>query len=272
MQWFLRFTRSMGFPMIMYADDDGSGDGGGVPGEGNKSQNEYVERVDPVTKTKVKIPKEFDVFLGHTIASQRNEVEGKYKPLVEQLEKEKVEFESVKAELDRIKEESMTAEQKAQNNARKVIEENNKKLKVAEGERDQFKGLYFKTVTRNAIYGAFGDTKLCNPEQTAVLFEFAGNPSMEEIVDSSGKPTGIFEPMFIMNLSNDKGEAETVKGRAAELFKKWIDQPENYHLVQNDVSPGGGSRSDRNKGGRGINYDDMSPVDALTEARRQQSK
>lgn len=253
------------------------GDKGGGAVDDPPPKVEMVEKVDPVTGAKIQVPKEFDVLLGHMISKQREEVEGKYKPLVTQLEEEKNKSHEVEAELNRIKEASLSAEERAANNAKKVINEHENKRKAAEVERDHFKGKYFEMITRNAVYDSFGDTKLCNPEQTAILFEIQGLPEIEEIVDGMGKGTGRFEPKFTLEFTNDQGEPEKIKGRAKDLFKRWIELPENDHLVQNDLIPGGGGpRGGGPKGNSSVlsgeAYDKLPPSEKLKLARKEQSK
>lgn len=262
-------------PFIMHEGDKG----GGAGGEGDKNDKtppvEMVEIPDPVTGSKVQIPKEYSILLGHVISKQREEVEGKYKPLLKELDEEKERSAGVQAQLDKIKEESMSAQERAEHNAKKVIDEHEKKRKSAEEETAKFKALYFKTIIRNSVHEAFGDTKLCNPEQTAILFEAQGTPEIEEVVDGLGKPTGEFQPKFTFKFQNDNGEFEPVSGSAKELFKKWIELPENWHHIQNDLPPGGNSRGSQNRvkqhGLSDEDYNKLSPSEKLKMARKQQS-
>jgi hypothetical protein len=251
----------------MFAPDVGTGGGGEVP-----PAVDTVDMVDPVTGKTMKVPKEFSILLGHNIERARKDADKKadekYKPILGELEKEKADFVVVKAELDKIKELSMTAEQRAETNAKKVIEEHEKKRVLAEKRAETGWGLYFDTVKKNDIYSAFGNTKLNDPEGTAIQFEYQGRAKVEQVIDSSGKPIeNRYETRVTLEFADEKGNIETIEGRAQDLFKRWIEQPRNSHHIQNDLSAGGGSRPQGGAGGK-VDYSDCSPTEKLTRARQ----
>lgn len=254
----------------MFRDEDEGTKGGGGE-EGLKLSGKFVEKVDPVSKQKIKIPAEFESVLGHFISFTRNEAEGRFKPMLEALENEKADLSGIKAEYEKLKEASMTAEERAQSNAKKVIDEHEKNRKKAEDERDRFKGLFFQTIVRNDILSSFGDTKLFNPQQVAVLFEQEGRAVPEELVDSSGKPTGKWGTKMTLSLENDKGETEEVSGSPSELFKRWIGLDRNLHHVQNDIPSGSGTRQNQNSKGK-VDFSKLSPTERMNAARQAQSK
>lgn len=244
-----------------FVREEGEGEG---EGEGNSSV--FVEREDPVTKKKIKIPKELDVFYGHVISATRKSAEEKYKPILEAVEQDKSELTEVRAELEKIREESMTAEERAQKNAEKKIREHEVLVKRSVEEAEKYKALFTQSTIRNDIYSSFGEAKLCNPDQTRMVFEQEGQARLEEIVDNDGKPTGRFETRVTIDLVNDKGEAETVEGTPKQLFQKWINQDRNLHHQVNNLSRGGGSQG--NSGSARVDWSALSPSDRLNQARR----
>jgi hypothetical protein len=267
------------FDLQLFAEgDDGAGTGGTSQNNSPKFSGQYKEMADPVSGQKVMIPVELETFFGHTISKTREsiktEVEGKYKPLLETLEKEAGEGSLAKAELEKIRLEAMSAEERAQANAKKKIEEYEKKYKDKESEATTWKGRFEKSTIRNDIMSSFGDAKLCNSGQVAMLFEMEGNAVISEIVDNEGKPTGQFETRVSLILEDKDGKPERVEGTVQELFKRWISLDRNSHHLLNTMPAGSGARGG---GGyrSGMSADalaKLSPVERLKEGRREQGR
>ena len=266
------------FDLQRFAEGDGSGDGdpnaGNGSGDGDpnavvKLSGKFKEIIDPVSKKSVKIPVEFDAVLGHFISSTRTNVEQQFKPLLEKISGENTELKDIKTEYDRLKEQSMSAEERAQANAKKVIQEHEKTAKAASEEAATWKTRFERSTVRNDIFAAFGDTKLCNPGQVALLFENEGRAKVAEVIDEDGKTTGAFETRMTLTLENDKGESEKIEGTPAELFKKWIKMERNLHHVQNDIAPGAGARPHKSMAGK-IDPN-LSPVERMNQFRLQQA-
>ena len=231
---------------------------------------EFIEKIDPVTKKPVKIPKNMESILGHFISTTRSSVEGQYKPLLEQLESESTELKDIKAEYEKLKEQSMTAEEKARENAKKVILEHEKKAKIASEKAELWEERFKKSTIKNDILSSFSfaNVKLCNAEQTALCFETEGRARVSEIIDPDGKPTGRFETRVSVMIENDKGETEEVEGTPAEVFKKWISLERNSHHVANDITPGGGTHRS-SVGGKKVDYISLSPTERMNRYREQ---
>jgi hypothetical protein len=227
---------------------------------------EVVEKEDPITKKSIKIPKELDAVIGHFISTTRAATEGQYKPLLEKLEGESAELTDVKAELEKLREVNMTAEEKARADAKKVIVKHEAAVKTAEEKAAFYKNLFESEKVSNEIYGSFGDKKLCNPKQTALIFEKEGEAHLEEIIDAEGKPTNTFETRMSLMIENEDGEPIKCEGTPGELFKKWVEQEKNLHHLQNDLPPGGGSRSS-GKGKGKVDLSKLSPVERMNAAR-----
>jgi len=243
------WLQMLGFNILMAEGDEPGG--GGTP----KFSGQYKEMLDPVSKTKVMVPVELETFFGHTISQTRNavkdEYEGKYKPLLETLEKEAGEGSQAKAELEKLRLDAMSAEDRAQANAKKVIEEHEKARKIAVEESSSWKQRFEKSTIKNDIMSSFGDAKLCNASQVAMLFEMEGQAKISEVVDEDGKPTGSFETRVTLMLEDKEGKPEKVEGTAQELFKRWIQLERNSHHVLNTMPAGSGSKGGGgNMGGR----------------------
>lgn len=250
------------FDLQRHADDDPPKD---------EPKVEWIDFTDPQTNKQVKIPKGVDVLIGHISARARKEAEEKYKPLLDAADAEKADFVSVKAELEKIKEASMTAEQKAQADAQKVIREHEAKAKKAVDEAENWRSRFVKSTIRNDILSSFGDAKLCNPSQVALLLEQEGKARIEEKVGDDGKPTGEFETRITLELVNDKGDIEIVEGTPQSLFKKWIDQDRNLHHQAVTMNPGGGSNGNNGRGAGKQDLSKLKPSDRLNAAFEQGS-
>jgi hypothetical protein len=239
---FMKYPLGFGkFDMQLFAPEDGAG-GEGAP----KFSGQYKEMMDPVSKQKVMVPVELETFFGHTISQTRNavkdEYEGKYKPLLETLEKEAGEGSQAKAELEKLRLDAMSAEERAQANAAKKIAEYEKKWKDRDEEANSWKGRFEKSTIKNDIMSSFGDAKLCNASQVAMLFEMEGQAKISEIIDDDGKPTGHYETRVTLMLEDKEGKPERVEGTTQELFKRWIGLERNSHHVMNTMPSGSGSK------------------------------
>ena len=219
----------------------------------------------------------FQPLLGHVISATRKDTQGKYEGLEEQIEKlqsENEEFKGIREEFEKIQQEKMTAEERAQLNAQKVIQEHEKKTKEATEKASVWEKLYKETVVRNEIMTSFGDSKLWNPEQVAVLFEKEGNARVEEKVDYAGKSTGQYETIVTLNIEDDKGIMELETGTPRELFPKWIKMDRNSHHLQNDLKPGGGtSQKVKLQSGEKIDLSEIEdPIERMNLAREHNIK
>lgn len=264
--------------LFFYGPDNGDGSGGGD--EPPVFSGKMVEKTDPVSGQKIQIPVELETFFGHIISRTRDtvktELEGKYKPLMEAMEKEASEGSLAKQELEKIRLEAMTAEERAAANAKKVIEEHEKARKIAVEETMIWKERFEKATIRTDIMASFGDTVLCNPEQVLLIFATEGGAKTSEAVNGEGKPTGFFETRVTLTLEDKNGNPEQVEGTPKELFKRWITLDRNLHHVANTMPTGSGSRpvGGTYKGGRLSDEALMklSPTERMKIAREQGKK
>ena len=222
----------------------------------------FIQKKDPVNGNVVNVPAEIEAYIGHMISTTRNSIEGQYKPLVESLEGKAAQVPEIEAELQKLKEASMSAEEKAQTNAARKIAEFETIAKIKTDEATKWKAQYDKATIENSIYGAFGDTKLCNAKQTALLMESEGMAKVVEDIDSTGKHTGRYNTILELQLTNENGGLETVTGSPQELFKRWIGEERNLHHQMNNLIPGGNSSSGSRKSGS-VDYAGMNPTERL---------
>lgn len=242
------------FDLQLFADgDDGDGGTGGVGDNAPKFSGKYAEKIDPVTNQKVWIPIELETFYGHTISKTREavkkEADEKYKPTLEALEKEAGEGSQAKAELEKLRLEGMSADERAAEVIRKNKLESETAVKLAKEEAQTWKGRFEKTMITNEIMSSYGDSKLCNPGQVAAILEMEGQAFIAEILDDAGKPSGKFETRVRLVLEDKNGNPEPVEGTPSELFKRWIALDRNAHHLLNSMSSGSGSRGGAYKGG-----------------------
>lgn len=267
-----------GYDFMKHSPDGAESGGTGDSAAGNTSATQatglpgfsgtLVEKKDPVSGQSYKVPVELEPFIGHLISSTRNSVESQYKPIVEKLQGDTSELSEVRAELQKLQEAQMTAEEKAQANAARKIAEHEAQARNASEESKQWKTRFMDTMIKNDIYGSFGDLKLCNPEQTAILLQSEGRATVEEVLDHLGKPTGQFQTRLTLQLMNETtGNMEIVEGTPKELFKKWIGQERNMHHQLNNLIPGGNSSGGPNRGRNGVDYMKLSPEERLRVAR-----
>jgi len=226
-----------------------------------------VEKKDPVSGQTIKIPIEMEAYLGHVISSSRSTAESKYKPLVEKLEGDTSELAEIRTELLKVQEANMTAEEKAQTNAKRKITEHEIAAKNANESAAQWKSKFESTLIKNDILSSFRGTELCNPEQTAILLQSEGQAKAVETLDASGKPTGSYQTQITLQLANETGAVEIVEGTPSELFKKWVEQDRNLHHQVNKLAAGGGSSNGSGKGRGGVDYMKMSAEQRLNAAR-----
>ena len=192
--------------------------------------------------------------------------------MVEKLEGETAELSDIRAELLKIREASMTAEELATANAAKKIAEHEARSKNALEESVRWKSRFFDTMITNDIFGAFGDTKLCNPQQTAILLQNEGRAQVEPILDDNGTPTEYFQTKIYLKLRNETtGMMENVEGTPKELFKKWVNQDENLHHQLNNLAPGGSSAAGKGRNGK-VDWLGMSAEQRLAEAPRESGR
>jgi len=165
----------------------------------------------------------------------------------------------------------MTAEERAQSNAKKVIDAALIEKKTALEEATTWKARYEKSTIKNDIMSSFGDAKLCNPGQAAMIFEMEGQAFISEVVDNEGKPTGQFETRVRLMLEDKNGNPEPVEGTPQELFKKWIELDRNTHHLLNTMSAGSGARGGVNRGGMNTEqFNNLSPQERMKRARQSQ--
>jgi len=226
---------------IFYNEDTGGGDGGAPAKEDSPFSGTMVTKKDPVTGDEFQVPVELESRFGHFISKTRSEIESKYKPIVEKLQGETSELEEVKAELEKIRQENMTAEEKAQEQVTKKIKEFEGKANEAIEESQKWKSQFFSNKITTDIMQSFGKASLNNPQQTALIFQQEGNAKVEEILDEVGKGTGRYETRMTVQITNDKGEPVTIEGTPSELFERWINEDRNLHHLKNQMNPGGGS-------------------------------
>jgi len=272
---FLRNLISLFFCTTFYEDDPGAAGGGGGGGDNKgdfKFSGEFVEIKDPKTGNKIKVPKELkmDEIIGHTISTTRDTVEEKYKNLmteIENLKSENKDLSRVQEEYQRLRESQMSEKEKIESNAAKVIKDHERAAKEATETAAKWKALFEKSTIRNDILSSFGDVKLFNPGQVALLFENEGNARISEKIGNDGKPTGKFETMLTLTLEDKDGKPETIEGTPSELFQKWIDLERNFHHRQNELPPGGGTPPSAKGKGAGIDWGSMKATDKLNKAR-----
>lgn len=271
--------RNFVFDLQRFGDGETDGEPGGDSGSQGKQgaqdnfgfSGKFVEKVNPVTKKTMRIPVEMEAVIGNFISATRGAVEGQYKPLLEKLENEASELKDIQIEYEKLKELSMTAEERAQENAKKKILEHEKTAKKASEDATMWKQRFEQSTIRNDILSSFGDEKLFNPAQVAMLFQNEGEARISEVVDDEGKPTGKFETKMTLALEDEKGEPEIVEGTPNELFKKWIKLDRNLHHVQNDITPGGGTKPTGNSRGGGKIDTSLHPTERMKQYRNAQA-
>ena len=273
---FLMYPQGFGrFDLQFFAEGDA---GDGRPGGGDntpKFSGQFKEMTDPVSNQKVMVPVELETFFGHTISKTRDsikkEFESKYQPMIDALQAEAGEGSKAKEELEKIRLEAMSAEERAQANAKKVIDEASKKEKAAMEEANKYKSLFEKSTIKTDIMSSFGDAKLCNPSQVAMLFEMEGQAVVSQKVNEEGKPLNEYETRVRLTLEDKNGNPEIVEGTPAELFKRWISLDRNAHHVLNTSASGSGARPGSNKMGgmKGEEFQKMNPVQRMQLAREQ---
>ena len=120
----------------------------------------------------------------------------------------------------------------------KTLQDDNESLKAANLSLTE---KYNNTMITNDTFAAFGDYKLVNNSQVSILFKNDCQARIEEKIDAQGNGTGEFETRMKMIVSDGNGGYQEQDGTPKELFKLWIEQESNKHLLINALNPGSGS-------------------------------
>lgn len=260
--------------LTKYDTDDGAGGAGGA---GN-NDIEFISIKDPVTNEDVSVPKSLEHLVNHLISGTRGQVkkeekkthEEMMKKLEDQLRDRDTTNEELLSQLDVIREETMTADEKAKSKIERTLGDNQKAIDTLSGEKDKWKSMFFDHKMFSDIYSSFGDHRLCNPEQVAYLLKKDGKADVKEVYDSKGESTGKYETVLALDIKNKDGDIEEINGTPAELFEKWINQSRNAHHLVNNLQQGGGSQITPVYGDKSLEaLKKLPPVERMKVARRQ---
>jgi hypothetical protein len=182
--------------------------------------------------------------------------ENKFKPIKDMLSKLEEENGGLSEELESFKESQMSEAEKAQSRFKKDLEKYKESEATALEKKEYWKTKYKDNKITNDIYSAFSGHKLSNPEHAAILFKNSVETDIQPMLDSEGNQTGEFTTKMKMIVSDGNGGYKEQEGTPGELFKIWIEQDSNKHLLLNNLVPGGGSSASGN-------LENLSEVDKL---------
>jgi hypothetical protein len=186
----------------------------------------------------------------------KGKAEKQFAPVKELLAKYESENGVMSEELEAIKESQMSEVEKAQNQFKKELAKLQETTQEAISQAETWQAKFKENKVQNDIYSAFGDYKLSNPEHAAILFKNSVETSIEPVLDSEGNSTDQYQTKMKMIVSDGNGGYKELEGGPKELFKSWIEQDSNKHLLINNLNPGAGSS-------HGGNMEGMSDVDKL---------
>jgi hypothetical protein len=211
---------------------------------------EFFEMKDPVTGEVRKLPKELEPFMGHVISKTRKETEGKYKPLIDDLNNQLKnnqlslgEQETLRARIQELEEANMSAEERAKlqiDREKKTWEDKHKK---AEQYGNDGWNNFYQTKIDNDLFAALGKHDLYNPDQTKMILKTMGGAKVVKNEES-----GKFETKLTMLVPDKDGALKEQVLSPQEAVDKFLALPENANHLKASLRPGGGAGS--SKGGK----------------------
>lgn len=192
--------------------------------------------------------------LNRFLADDRRKTEAKFKEKFDQLEVSYQEAiqnkqlsdgdrQELENQLEDLRARHRTKEQQLAYEKKKSEEEAAQRIAELENRATQWESRYTESTINRELQAAAIEHDAYNPELVVVHLKNA--TSLEEIVDTDGKPTGIPAPMVNMTVRNeDTGAMETLKMTPSEAVSYMKKNPERFGgFFKNNIREGIGSNS-----------------------------
>lgn len=223
------------------ADDPGSGEGAGAAEPAEK----------PTVTTNSELPKSFSQDEVNTLlAKEKREWQEKNKKALSELEQVRKNFAGTKEEKERLEKQieqirldSMTAEERANAEKERLRKEAEGAKKELEADRDLWMNRYTDSTIARALTDAAVEEKAITPEP--ILAILRSNTRLMPVIDKeSGKETGELVPKTRLKTVNDKKEPVTLDLSPREAVAKMKEERRYQHLFAGDKNSGlGGNQA-----------------------------
>jgi len=203
-------------------------------GQGDQAPKTFKFK-DPVNQKEYDLPVEFQETIGHINSVARKETQRKAEErlltMQQQFNEKSEAYQKIEEELNALREQNMTAEQRAEaaiKREKQAWENEKKSLSEKSG---KFENLFMTTKIENDLLGAMGGFELNNPAQAMRLLKDDGKA---ELVETE---PGIFKT--VLKLTDENGDV--VEMTPSEAVKRYFAMPENLHHLKRNFVGGSGT-------------------------------
>lgn len=226
---------------VFEGEGDGQGDGHGEGGDKGGDKN----------KGKVFTQDEVNALL----AKEKRQFQEKSKQTLTQLEQlqqsaalTQEEKTNLEAQIEELRQRSMSAEEIAKQQVEKTKKEYDGKLTQTQQEAQRWEGSFKNMLVANSITDASIKHNAFSPQQ--IIAVLRPTTKVVEKIGADGKPTGEFEARVMFHGKNEKNEPVTLDLTVEEAVKQMRDNPTDYGNLFKDMTKGGvGTVIGEGKGG-----------------------
>lgn len=216
------------------AGDAGAGDGGGTGDAEKKFSQDDVNKFMQERVGKEK--KRHEAALKDHVSA----LETNYKDLLENKNLDSEEKEKLEVQLDNLRKQHRTKEQQLDAEKKALQTEWEDKFDTAVSEKSVWEDRYTESTIHQAIQSAAIKHDAFNPAQ--IITQLRGQTKLVEKLDSTGKPTGILEPMIEMSVVNgDSGASEQLQMTPDEAVEYMKKNPTDANFFKNNIREGIGA-------------------------------
>ena len=206
---------------------------------------------DPVTNEDVELPKSMETLMGHVISKSRKDVEGKYKPLLDELKTKNsdilTKYQTVSSKIEELEMANMSVEEKA----KAMMEKDKKKwqtdLDTEKQRADQGWTKFFETKQQNDIMKALGKHNVYNAAQAMNILKSDG-----EVKVVQDEETKQYKTVIALSLPDESGNLVVQELDPQTAVDKYLALPSSANLLKDNLTPGSGtSQTGGSKGADG---------------------
>ena len=256
--------------LFIPAFEDGAGDGAGDDASDGTGASDGASEGASDGKDKTYTQKQLEGIVQQRLSNQTKAAE-KLNNEIEALKQrgqltatEKNELES---RLEQIQNETLTKEQIAANDRKKVEAKNKKQVDELTVDVAKWKGLHTTSTIERDLYDAAAGNKAVSPKQLVKLLR--PDSQLVDELDKDKKPTGSLVTQVTLMDVDENGKAVKLKLSPQQAVKRMSELEEHENLFQYDGAGGFGKRN-RAAGGNASDIRDLAAKDpkAYMEGRK----
>ena len=165
------------------------------------------------------------------------EMETAYQDLLKQQNLTKEQRDKLEANLDRVRSEMMTKEQRLEEEKKKAQKKHQEELSVAQQEADKYKSLFENSTIERAIQDASAKHDAYSPTQ--FIAHLAPKSKMVEEVDAEGNLTGQLVPRVVWSAVDEEGKTHQSEITPEEAVQKMKENVVDFgNLFKTNVAAG----------------------------------